>query len=84
MTIFGSKWGGKVDPRKRVSPVVSGVPFVSAPKQSATFVQDTGTAKSRQQYTGTQMLGIATMHKSNSVPVFNSQAAVELAQMRRN
>lgn len=35
-------------------------------------------------YTGTKILGIATMHKSNLVPIFNEDAAVEVAQMRRN
>lgn len=34
-------------------------------------------------YTGTAMLGIATMHKSNSVPVFNQQEATDVANMRR-
>lgn len=35
-------------------------------------------------YTGNKILGIATMHKSNMVPIFNDEAAVEVAQMRRN
>lgn len=35
-------------------------------------------------YTGTKIIGIATMHKSNMVPIFNEAAAVEVAQMRRN
>lgn len=35
-------------------------------------------------YTGTAMLGVATMHKSNSVPVFSQEAAIETATMRRN
>lgn len=34
-------------------------------------------------YTGDKMLGVATMHKSNSVPVFSSEEAVEIAKMRR-
>jgi len=34
-------------------------------------------------YTGTKVLGIATMHKSNAVPVFNSEEAVEISSMRR-
>jgi hypothetical protein len=34
-------------------------------------------------YTGDKMLGIATMHKSNSVPVFRAEDAVEIARMRR-
>jgi hypothetical protein len=35
-------------------------------------------------YTGTSMIGIATMHKSNSVPVFNSEAAKDISKMRRD
>lgn len=36
-----------------------------------------------QQYTGDQMLGVATMHKSNAVPVFNTAAARDISNMRR-
>lgn len=35
-------------------------------------------------YTGTAIKGIGTMHKSNSVPVFSDEQAVEIATMRRN
>ena len=35
------------------------------------------------QYTGTKMLGIGVMHKSNSVPIFSDQEAIEIATMRR-
>lgn len=35
-------------------------------------------------YTGTAMLGVATMHKSNSVPVFEEQHLVDISNMRRN
>jgi len=34
-------------------------------------------------YTGDKVLGIATLHKSNAVPVFNSQEAVDISKMRR-
>lgn len=34
-------------------------------------------------YTGTAMIGIAQMHKSNAVPVFSSEDAVAIANMRR-
>ena len=34
-------------------------------------------------YTGDKLVGIGVMHKSNSVPVFNSDQAVEIARMRR-
>lgn len=36
----------------------------------------------QQEYTGTAM-GLATMHKSNTVPVFDPQHAIEIARMRR-
>lgn len=34
-------------------------------------------------YTGDKVLGIATLHKSNAVPVFNSAEAVDISKMRR-
>lgn len=34
-------------------------------------------------YTGTKIIGIATMHKSNMVPIFNEDAAIDVAKMRR-
>ena len=34
-------------------------------------------------YTGNKMLGIATMHKSNAVPVFSDDEAVAISNMRR-
>lgn len=40
--------------------------------------------KATQQYTGTKMKGIGTMHKSNSVPIFSDEEAVAIATMRRN
>lgn len=40
-------------------------------------------SKPVQQYTGTKMLGIGVMHKSNSVPIFSDQEAVEISTMRR-
>jgi hypothetical protein len=34
-------------------------------------------------YTGDAIVGISTMHKSNAVPVFNKQAAIDISKMRR-
>lgn len=34
-------------------------------------------------YTGTKVKGIATMHKSNAVPVFTDEEAIDIARMRR-
>jgi len=36
-----------------------------------------------QKYTGTLIKGIATMHKSNAVPVIDDQHAKDIARMRR-
>ena len=40
--------------------------------------------RSHNEYTGTLIKGIATMHKSNAVPVINKEQAVEISEMRRN
>jgi hypothetical protein len=34
-------------------------------------------------YTGDKIKGIGTMHKSNAVPIFSDQEAIEISQMRR-
>jgi len=34
-------------------------------------------------YTGTMVKGIATMHKSNAVPVFSNEEAIDISRMRR-
>jgi hypothetical protein len=34
-------------------------------------------------YTGTMVKGIGTMHKSNAVPIFSNEEAVEISKMRR-
>lgn len=44
-----------------------------------------GTVSSKQipQYTGTKIIGIGTMHKSNAVPIFSDEEAVAISSMRR-
>lgn len=39
--------------------------------------------KEPQKYTGTLIKGIATMHKSNAVPIIDKQQAQDIASMRR-
>ena len=34
-------------------------------------------------YTGTKIRGIGTLHKSNAVPIFSDEEAIEIARMRR-
>ena len=43
-----------------------------------------GSKKESNTYTGTEIAGIATMHKSNAVPVRkDSNDAIDIANMRR-
>lgn len=44
-----------------------------------------GSCAKREQihYTGDAVLGVATMHKSNAVPVFSQEQAEEISRMRR-
>jgi len=47
--------------------------------------QSGGTPKKESlKYTGTLIKGIATMHKSNAVPIINKQQAKDIANMRRS
>ena len=36
-----------------------------------------------QEYTGTKVKGIGTLHKSNGVPIFSDEEAVDISRMRR-
>ena len=66
------------------SPVVTGA-YVRSTRSIPSL--DTGvgvaTLKESPRYTGTLMKGIGTMHKSNSVPIFSDEEAIEIARMRR-
>jgi hypothetical protein len=35
------------------------------------------------EYTGTKVVGISTLHKSNGIPVFSQEEAIEISKMRR-
>ena len=88
------KWAIETEDKKRKramsAPVMS--PVVSKP-----FVRDTGpripsknssdmgcaTVAPPKVYTGTKVLGIATLHKSNAVPVFSNEEAIDISKMRR-
>ena len=59
----------------------------SSPVESAkpTVMYDSSMAKKEGKvYTGTEIIGIAQMHKSNAVPVRGKKQAAEVATMRRN
>lgn len=40
-------------------------------------------SKTPMRYTGTKIVGIGTMHKSNAVPIFSDDEAKEISSMRR-
>ena len=69
-------------------PVVRNAPVVD-PKRFTHHIPslDTGAGiaakKEITQYTGTAMIGIGQLHKSNSIPVFQAEDAVDIAKMRR-
>jgi len=61
-------------PARRETPKIPSLPFtggVCAKKENPV-------------YTGNAIKGIGTMHKSNSVPIFTDEQAIEIATMRRN
>ena len=90
-----SKWAVPVK-EKRVSkvfePLHTGGYKLSAPigretqrvKSLDTWHTGAVTVKQTPQYTGTKVIGIGTMHKSNAVPIFSDEEAVEISKMRRN
>jgi hypothetical protein len=77
---------------KPKSAVIKSGPVVTQP-----YIRDTGpriasradsqlgpvASKPVQCYTGTKILGIGTMHKSNAVPIFSSEEAEDISKMRR-
>ncbi len=52
-------------------------------KSLNTWVTGAVSVKPTQHYTGTKMIGIGTLHKSNAVPVFTNDDAKDMARMRR-
>ena len=87
------KWALEIDDKKRKRGLSA--PAMN-PLVSKTFVRDTGpkipslpftggpcTKPAEKIYTGTNIVGIATMHKSNAVPVFSADDAKDISKMRR-
>ena len=66
------------------SPVVTGV-FVRETRKIESLDTGLGVATKAPPkiYTGTKVKGIATMHKSNAVPVFTDEEAKDISSMRR-
>ena len=89
------KWGIEAEAKKRAramaAPSLSGHYSLAIPDGRNTTAHlksvDTGggsaTLAAPKVYTGTKVKGIATMHKSNAVPVFSDEEAVDISKMRR-
>lgn len=87
------KWAVEKEERKRKRAMLAPVWTDSSPKYRGhddpkppslnTWTTGPVSSKPAQQYTGTKILGIGTLHKSNAVPIFTDQEAVDIAKMRR-
>lgn len=53
------------------------------PEYGSIWVTGACSSKPSPTYTGTKVIGIATMHKSNAVPIFSDDEAKEVSSMRR-
>jgi len=89
------KWGVEAEEKKRKramsAPSLSSTYSLKIPEGRNTTAhiksRDTGagnaTLAPAKVYTGTKVKGIATMHKSNAVPVFSDEEAIDISKMRR-
>jgi hypothetical protein len=59
--------------------------YHTEPRVTSDSIPGNGTKKDRLQYTGDEIMGIVTTHKSNMMPIRkdNKTAAIDAAQMRR-
>ena len=65
-------------------PRVTGSSPVESANSKPVVMYDPSMAKKKEKvYTGTEIIGIAQMHKSNAVPIRNKKSAEEVAKMRR-
>lgn len=70
---------------RTVKPVTQVKPYVRETQKIASLPFSGGACpkKATPVYTGSAIKGIGTMHKSNAVPVFSDEQAIEIATMRR-
>lgn len=87
------KWGVEIEEKKRkralsAEPLKGHYSLTIPAGRSTAHIpsRDTGgnaTLAAPKVYTGTKVKGIATMHKSNAVPVFSDEEAIDISKMRR-
>lgn len=62
---------------------ISAASEVNVPGRGRVWVTGACSSKPSPTYTGTKIIGIGTMHKSNMVPIFSDEEATDIARMRR-
>ena len=87
------KWGIEAEEKKRkralaAEPLTYSLSAPAGRETKRIASLDTGHSgavrtKDIPKYTGTKIIGIGTMHKSNAVPIFSDEQAVEISTMRR-
>ena len=87
------RWGIEAEDKKRrralaAEPLAGNYSLAVPAGRSTSHIpsRDTGgnaTLAPAKIYTGTKVKGIATMHKSNAVPVFSDEEAIDISKMRR-
>lgn len=89
------KWGIEAEEKKRKRALSA--PVMLPTQTTGIYRRDTGpripsrnsadmtpaTKAPEKVYTGTKIIGIGTMHKSNAVPIFSDDEAKEISSMRR-
>jgi hypothetical protein len=72
-----------VEPLQRPMPAYRETPRIPSLPMSTDGMQNACAKREPNRYTGTLIKGIATMHKSNAVPVINDEQAQDISRMRR-
>ncbi len=69
---YRNDWRSRIDPRR----LTDSIPSVDTGRGLAARPAD-------KVYTGDAMIGIGQLHKSNGIPVFRAEDAVDVSKMRR-
>jgi len=82
------KFSGNTRPEPKPTGVLSTSPRIPPGRETPRIASlDTGwvacTKTADTTYTGTKVKGIGTMHKSNAVPIFSDEEAIDISKMRR-
>jgi hypothetical protein len=82
------KYETTVTPVKNTAPLSKPKPYIRdtgprIPSLNSPDCCGVATKSPEKVYTGTAIKGIATMHKSNAVPVFSQEDAIDISKMRR-